>query len=134
MPLNFVLFLKANSYILKCGCLFGGHYNNEMNYIHLRRSKQEFLKSDLFSLCVFFYYHFLKLLSHSLVRKELTVDLCSNLDNVTGVEDKLPDSEEDIPANDLYIYLIFLSNIYIKTGTLSSNSFYELLIYIFLFI
>lgn len=41
----------------------------------------------------------MKLLSHTLVRKELTEDLHHrDLDNITGVQDKLPDSEEDIPA------------------------------------
>lgn len=66
-----------------------------MNCIHFRRSKQKLLKCDLFSLINLWVFH-VQLFSHSLVRKELAVDLYhSNLDIIT---DKLPDSEEDIPG------------------------------------
>ncbi len=42
----------------------------------------------------------MNLLSHSLVRKELAEDFHhSDLDNITAVQNKSPDSEEDIPAD-----------------------------------
>lgn len=45
-------------------------------------------------------FFYMNLLSHSLVRKELAEDFHhSDLDNITGVQNKLPDSEEDIPAD-----------------------------------